>query len=197
MSSSSRRIFILLTALLTAILVFALALAVLVWTVTRPLAPRAVAATRTAQPTRAAPPTPIPTLAAVSEELLVCQRQVGLAMNARKMAGAANLAADRELRLRWVSMDWAVDTLDDALPGVVLGLDAALDAWEEGCTLYDRVQIEVYDRRKPEDSGRAEERQVLRLTVRAGIDDLLQWRAGEIGDRELLDRVEVVRADED
>lgn len=196
---ASRRTFVLLTALLAAILVFVLALALLTWAWTRPLPADAVAATRTAQlhlEDRGATPTPVPTLAAVREELLVCQRQAGLALNARQLSGAANLAADRELRLRWVSMDWAVDTLDDALPGVVLGLDAALEVWQDGCAFYDRVEIEVYDRRKPADSGRAQEQQVLRLTVRAQIDDLLHWRAGEIGDGELLERLEIVRLED-
>jgi hypothetical protein len=198
-SPAPRRAFVLLTALLTAILVFVLALALLTWALTRPLPADAVAATRTAQPDpddRPATPTPIPTLAAVSEELLVCQRQAALALNARQLVGAANLAADRELRLRWVSMDWAVEALDDALPGVVLGLDAALEVWKDGCAFYDRVEIEVYDRRKPADSGRAQKEQVLRLTVRAQVDDLLRWRAGEIGDRELLGRLEVGRLED-
>lgn len=198
-SPASRRTFVFLTALLAAILVFVLALTLLTWALTRPLPADAVAATRAAQSYlegRSATPTPIPTLAAVNEELLVCQRQVALALNARQLAGAANLAADRELRLRWVSMDWAVEALDDALPGVVLGLDAALEVWKEGCALYDRVAIEVYDRREVAHRGRAQEQQVLRLTVRAQIDDLLKWRAGEIGDRELLERLEVERVEE-
>lgn len=196
---ASHRTFALLTVLLTVILLVALALALLTWTWTRPLPADAVAATRTAQSYLeggAATPTPIPTLAAVRGELLVCQRQAVLALNARQLSGAANLAADRELRLRWVSMDWAVDTMGDALPGVVLGLDAALEVWKDGCAFYDRVEIEVYDRRKPADSGHAQEQQVLRLTVRAQIDDLLRWRAGEIGDRELLERLEVGRVED-
>ena len=196
--SAPRRTFTILAAALAAILLVALALAIWAWSLTRSLP------ARTAQPSpaRTATPTPIPTLPAVSGELLVCQRQVARAMNARRMVGAANLAADRELRLRWVSLDWAVDALDDALPGVVQGLDAALEVWQEGCAVYDRVEMEVYDRRSIADrdriagGGRAEERQVLRLTVRAKIDDLLQWRAGEIGDRELLERLEVIRAGE-
>jgi hypothetical protein len=110
------------------------------------------------------------------------------------MAGAANLAGDHLLRLRWVSMDWVVEDLDDALPGVVQGLDAALDAWQEGCALYDRVTIQVYDRRAVEDKDRTVERQALRLTLQAEMDDLLRWRGGEIGDAELLERLEVLEA---
>ena len=190
--SAPRRTFALLAAALAAILLVALALAIWAWSLTRSLP------ARTAQPApaRTATPTPIPTLPAVSGELLVCQRQVARAMNARRMVGAANLAADGALRLRWVSLDWPVDALDDALPGVVQGLDAALEVWQEGCAVYDRVEIKVYDRRLIVDRDRAEERQVLRLTVRAQIDDLLQWQRREIGDGELLERLKVIRADE-
>ena len=196
-TSAPRRTFAILIAVLAATLLLALALAFGVWTLLHP--PAADGAQQL--PAQTASPTPrhqngVPTLAAVTDELLVCQRQVARALNARQLAAAAALLDDRTLRLRWVSMDWTVDTLNDALPGVILGLDAALEAWQEGCAVYDRVEIEVYDRRPVERGNRTEEGQIHQLTVQATLDDLLDWRAGTIGDRELLDRLEVTRTGE-
>jgi hypothetical protein len=106
-------------------------------------------------------------------------------MNQRDMAGAVHISGDHLFAMTWVSTDWQVRTLEDALPGVILGFDAALEAWQEGCAVYDRVQIEVYD-------GPAHD-PTHRLTVRAPMDDLLKWRAGEYGDRELVARLDVTQ----
>jgi hypothetical protein len=64
-------------------------------------------------------------------------------------------------------------------------LDVALELWEEGCPHYDRVVIQVYDRR--------DEVQTRRLTVQAQMADLQRWRRGEIDDTELVARLEVER----
>jgi hypothetical protein len=55
--------------------------------------------------------------------------------------------------------------------------------WQEGCAVYDLASVEVYDRRQ--------DRQVHRLTAQAHVRDLLRWRAGELLDSELLQRLEV------
>jgi hypothetical protein len=148
-----------------------------------------VAATLTALPTslptQTPTPTPVPTLAGVSQDLLVCQREAGRAMNARGMIGAANISGDHLLSVSWVSRDWQVRDLDDALSGVIMGFDVALEVWERGCAVYDRVQVDVYD-------GPGDKR-VHRLTVRVPMDDLLEWRAGAFGDQQLIARLEVTQ----
>jgi hypothetical protein len=193
--TDSRRTYWIIVGILVAISLATLILAVLAWTWTRLRSADALRDPEIASPI---PPTPtaIPTLAGTNQELLICQRDVGLAMNARQMVGAANLSDDRLLRLRWMSMDWAVSDLDDALPGVILGLDVALEVWEEGCPLYDRVQIKVYDRASIEEDGRRQERQVHRLTVQADMDDLFQWQAGALSDSALLERLQVTEPGE-
>ncbi|MBN1640134.1 MAG: hypothetical protein JXA09_02770 [Anaerolineae bacterium] len=130
-------------------------------------------------------PTPVPTLPGVSEELLICQRELGQAMNARSLVGAVNLSDDHALLMTWISTEWPVRDLTDALPGIIASLDAALEAWEGGCALYDRVRIQVYD--GPRDA------QVHRLTVQVASEDLLKWRAGEYPDRDLLLRLQVTQ----
>jgi hypothetical protein len=130
-------------------------------------------------------PTPAPTMSGISDEMLVCQRELGQAMNARNLVGAVNLSDDRALHMTWVSTEWSVRGLQDAVPGIIASLDAALEVWDQGCAIYDRVEIEVYD--GPRDA------QVHRLTVRLSADDLLQWRAGALQDHELLLRLGVIR----
>jgi len=155
----------------------------------RPPSPEAIAATLTALPSPTPPltptPTPVPTLPGVSGELLVCQREASRAMNARNMVGTVNISDDHLFVLTWLSLDWQVNELDDALPGVIMGFDVALDVWQRGSAAYDRVQVEVSDRRG--------ERQVRRLVVQAQKDDLLKWRAGELNDKELIARLRVTR----
>lgn len=154
--------------------------------VTRPAAARQAATRRAAALPRdpATPlPTPIPTLPGVRPELLLCQRQAGQAMYARQMVGAVNLADDRRITFQWVSRDWPVSSLESALPGVMSSLDVSLEIWQEGCTLYDRVEVEVYDR--------AGATQAHRLTVRARMRDALDWRAGKLDDAALIARLEV------
>jgi hypothetical protein len=155
----------------------------------RPLSPEAVAATLTALPsptvTPPPTPTPIPTLPGVSSELLVCQRKAGRAMNARNMVGAVNISDDHLFLLNWLSLDWEISDLDDALPGVIMGFDVALDVWQRDCAVYDRVQIEVSERRGEE--------QTHQLTVQAQMDDLLKWRAGGLSDKELIARLKVTQ----
>jgi hypothetical protein len=154
---------------------------------TRPPTAAEIAATLTAlpspTPTSTPTPTPIPTVPAVNADLLVCQREAGRAMNARGMVGTANISGDHQLLISWLSTAGPVRTLDDALPGVVLGFDVALEIWERGCAVYDRVRVDVHD-------GPPEQR-VHRLTVRVPMDDLLQWRAGTFGDQALIARLEV------
>jgi hypothetical protein len=176
--SDSRRTYRIITGVLAAIVL--VTLAILAWALIRLPSTQA---NSTVPPPRPPTQTPIPPLAGVSDELLVCQRQATLAMHARQMVGAANLADDRQLRLRWLSIEWPVEDLEDALPGVILGLDVAAEVWQEGCAVYDLASIEVYDRRQ--------EQQVHRLTVQAHVRDLLRWRAGDLRDSELLDRLEV------
>ena len=155
----------------------------------RPPSAEDIAATLTALPsptlTSTPTPTPIPTVPGVSADLLVCQREVGRAMNARRMVGTANISGDHQLLISWLSTSGPVRDLDDALPGVVLGFDVALEIWERGCAIYDRIRVDVYD-------GPPEQR-VHRLTVRVPMDDLLQWRGGKFGDRELIARLEVTQ----
>jgi hypothetical protein len=179
-STDVRRTYWIITGVLAAVILVALLLALLPWALARPQQDD-VPPTPTPRPT----PTSIPTLAGTSERLLVCQRQVGLAMNARQMVGAANLADNGQLSLRWVSLDWPVTDLDDALPGVITALDVALEVWKGDCAVYDRVSIDVYDRRQ--------DAQAHRLTVRAQMNDLLRWQAGELGDPELLDQLRITQ----
>ena len=149
--------------------------------------PQAIPVTLTAlaEAPESGPPTrtPVPTVPGVSDALLICQRELGQAMNARSLVGAVNLSDDHALRMTWVSTEWPVRDLADAIPGVIASLDAALEAWEAGCAAYDRVQIQVYD--GPRDA------QVHRLTVQVSTEDLLKWRGGEYQDRDLLLRLQV------
>jgi hypothetical protein len=155
----------------------------------RPPSAEAIAATLTAMPTPTPTltptPTPIPTIPAVSGDLLLCQREAGRAMNARSMVGTVNISGDHLLLMSWVSTEWQIIDLDDALSGVIMGFDVALDVWQRGCAVYDRVQIDVYD--GPGDSREH------RLTVHAPMDDLLKWRGGEFTDKELIARLQVTR----
>ena len=157
--------------------------------VDRPLSAEDITSTAAALPSSTLPPTltptPVPTLPGVSDELLVCQREAGFAMNERTLVGAVNISDDHLFLLSWVSGDWTVNDLDDALPGVILGFDVALDVWQGGCAVYDRVRIDVWDRRGEE--------QIRQLTVQAQMDDLLQWRAGELSDSELIARLQVTQ----
>ncbi len=151
----------------------------------RPPPAEAIVATLAALPSPTMPPTPTPTPAptvpGVSDALLVCQRTVGFELNKRSLVAAANLSDNHVLSMSWVSLGWSVNNLHDALPGIVLAFDAAIDAWKTDCAVYDRVQIEVWDRR--------EDRQVRRVSVEAMVDDLLKWRDGELGDQALLQRL--------
>lgn len=155
--------------------------------VNKPPSAEAIAATLAAMPTftpfPTITPTPAPTLPNVTEALLVCQRDVGLAMHERGLVGAANISGDHLLLLSWVSLDWPVQDLDDALSGVIMGFDAAVEVWTGGCAVYDRVQIAVSDRRN--------DKQAHRLTVQANMDDLLAWQANKLSDKELLIRLQV------
>lgn len=172
-----------LTALLVLIVVGVVIVASL------PPSPEAMAATLTAlpspTPTVTPVPTAVPTVPGVSENLLVCQREVGRAMNVRNMVGTANVSDDHRLSIGWVSTDWVVQDLEDALSGIIQAFDVALAVWEQGCRVYDRVQVDVYD-------GPPEAR-VYRLTVRATMDDLLRWRAGEYTAQALVSRLEVIQ----
>ncbi len=154
----------------------------------RPPSAKELAATLTALPSPTwaptATPTPIPTIPGVTADLLACQRQAGIEMNERDLVGAVNISDDHLFRLTWVAHGWEINDLDDALPGVILGLDVALDVWQNGCAVYDRIQIDVWER-----SG---ERQSRRLSVQSHIDDLIAWRDKTITDQELIARLEIV-----
>jgi hypothetical protein len=160
-----------------------------VFAASRPPTAAEIAATLTALPPPAAPqtptPTPVPPVPGTSPELLVCQREAGQAMNERELVGAVNVSDDHRLLMNWVSTNAAIRDLDDALSGIILGFDAALEIWDQGCAVYDRVQIDVYD--GPRDQ------QAHRLSVKAQIDDLLKWHAGEYRDQDLVARLEVAR----
>jgi hypothetical protein len=190
MTQSSKRMYRILVTALLVVIVGVLAVIGVVLALNRPPSEEAVALTLTALPT-AVPtltltPTPVPTVPGVTEELLICQREASWAMRERDMVGAVNISDDHRFLLDWLSLDWEIKGLDDAIPGVIMGFDVALDLWEEGCAVYDRVQIDAYDRRG--------EMQVRRLTVQAQMDDLLRWRAGEMSDSALLARLEVTPA---
>lgn len=161
----------------------------IVFAASRPPTAAEIAATLTALPPPAAPqtptPTPVPPVPGTSPELLVCQREAGQAMNERELVGAVNVSDDHRLLMNWVSTNAAIRDLDDALSGIILGFDAALEIWDQGCAVYDRVQIDVYD--GPRDH------QAHRLSVKAQIDDLLKWHAGEYRDQDLVARLEVTR----
>lgn len=155
----------------------------------RPPTAAEIAATLTALPPPVAAQTPTPTavppVPGTSPELLVCQREAGQAMNERELVGAVNVSDDHRLLMNWISTNRAIRDLDDALSGVILGFEAALEIWDQGCAVYDRVQIEVYD--GPRDQ------QTHRLSVKAGIDDLLKWHAGEYRDQDLVAHLEVAQ----
>lgn len=160
-----------------------------VFAASRPPTAAEIAATLTALPPPAATqtptPTPVPPVPGASLELLVCQREAGQAMNERELVGAVNVSDDHQLLMNWVSTDAAIRDLDDALSGIILGFEAALEIWDQGCAVYDRVQIDVYD--GPRDQ------QTHRLSVKAQIDDLLKWHAGEYRDQDLVARLETAR----
>jgi hypothetical protein len=182
----TQRTYRLIVLILIGISAIALAIVAVALVVTRPPSAQQVAATLAAAPPRhtATPqPTPVPTLAGVSPELLLCQRQAGQAMYARQMVGAVNLADDRWIIFQWVSLDWPVSNLNGALAGVISSLDVALEVWQGGCTVYDRVRIEVHDREG--------DVQAHRLTVTAQMNDALRWRTGELDDAALIARLEV------
>jgi len=188
----TQRTYRLIVLILTGISTIVLAIVAAALVITRPPMAQQVAATRTAvypRHTVTPLPTPIPTLAGVSPELLLCQRQASQAMYARQMVGAVNLADDRRITFVWVSRDWPVSNLDSALAGIVSSLDVSLEVWQEGCRVYDRVEIQVFD-------GEGT-RQAHRLTVTAQMSDALDWRTGNINDASLIERLEVEQIDLD
>jgi len=175
----SQRTYRLIVLSLIGISVVAVGLVTTALIVTRPPTAQQAAATLTATPA----PTPVPTLAGVRPELLLCQRQAGQAMHTRRMVGAVNLADDHRITFQWVSWDWPISDLNSALAGVMSSLDVALEVWQQGCTFYDRIEIEVYDR-----EGNAQNH---RLTVTAQMDDALRWRTGTLSDTAMLARLSV------
>jgi hypothetical protein len=189
MPQSSRRTFRILVSILAVITVIILGFIGVVLAMNLPPSPTEIAATLAALPnptsTAVPSPTPVPTLPGVTEALLVCQREASQAMVARSMVGAVNLSENHLFLLKWVSRDWQVEDLNDALAGVIMGFDVALDVWDQGCAVYDRVQIDVYDQRG--------DRQEHRFSVQAQMDDLLKWKAGGLSDSGLIARLEIAR----
>jgi hypothetical protein len=187
--SASKRTYRIVIGALAALAVLVMIVVGIVVVSNRPPSPEHIAATLTAMPTSTPTltptPTAIPTLAGISPDLLVCQREAGRAMNARDMVGGAHISGDHLFTMTWFSTEWQVRDLQDALPGVILGFDAALEIWQGGCAVYDRVRIEVYD-------GPGHD-PVRRLAVQAPIDELLKWQAGEYNDRELVGRLNVIQ----
>lgn len=187
--SQPERVYRVVVVALGAIALIVVAAVGVVFAASRPPTAAEIAATLTALPPPAAPqtptPTPVPPVPGTSPELLVCQREAGQAMNERELVGAVNVSDDHRLLMNWVSTNAAIRDLDDALSGIILGFDAALEIWDQGCAVYDRVQIDVYD--GPRDQ------QAHRLSVKAQIDDLLKWHAGEYRDQDLVARLEVAR----
>lgn len=177
--------------LIISILIFVLSttlvLVGIVVLINRPPSADVVAATLAALPSPTLSPTqtptPAPAVPGVNDALLVCQRTVGFELNERNLVAAVNLSDNHILSMSWLSKDWPVDDLNDALPGIVLAFDAAIEAWKGGCAVYDRVQIDVWDRR--------EGQQTYRLGIEAMVDDLLKWREGEFGDQALVQRLQV------
>lgn len=182
-----RKVYRLVIGILGLVTLLVLIVVGIVLTNARPPSPEEMAATLTAlptlTPTQTPIPTAIPTVPGVSADLLVCQREAAAAMNARNLVGTVNISDDHLLMMSWVSQDWQVNDLDDALSGIIMGFDVALDVWERGCAVYDRVQIQIYD-------GPGDQRRY-RLSVECKMDDLLRWRAGEYGDKELIARLVV------
>jgi len=177
----------LLVTILVLILSATLVLASVVVLINRPPSEQVLAATLAALPTFTLPPTvtptPIPTLPGVNDALLVCQRTVGFELNERYLVAAANISDNHLLSLSWVAQNWQVNHLSDALPGIVLVFDAAVEAWKDGCAVYDRAQVKVWDCRG--------DQLIHRLDVEVMVDDLLKWRNGEIGDQTLIQRLQV------
>lgn len=175
---------------LATVMVIVVFLVVLVLAINHPPSANALVATAQAMPSPtplfAMTPTPIPTIPGVNPILLVCQRDAGFALNKRQVVGSVNISDDHLFLMGWVAHGWAVQDVDDALPGLIGGFEAALDVWQGGCAVFDRVRIMVWER---QDAG-----QWYRFSVQASVDDLLKWRAGELTDRDLLARLEVTVA---
>lgn len=192
MALSPRHTYRIIAGVLALLTVGVLATMAVVLLANRPPSPAAIAATMAAlpspTPTVTPTPTPVPTVPGVSAELLVCQREASREMSARDMVGAVNISDDHRFLVAWFSLDWPVNDLDSALAGVVMAFDVALDVWQGGCAVYDRVQVEVYDQRQGQ--------QAHRLTVIGQMDDLLAWRDGRLGDRDLVTRLEVTQPQE-
>ena len=183
-SKQTFRVMVVVLAMVTVCIIVAIGVVLFL---NRPLSPQQVAATLAAMPSPTPPatltPTPVPTVPGVTEELLVCQRKALEAMADRQMVGAVNLSDDHLLLFKWVLVGQRVASFDDALAGVIMAFDVALEVWEEGCAVFDRVHVEVYDR--------IDDQQTHRLTAEAAVDDILKWHAGAMSDSELIARIEV------
>lgn len=135
--------------------------------------------TPTLTPTSTPWPTPIPP----SEKSLVCQQQVGDALYRLGLAGSAHLAPSSRLDLYLHSRASAVDRFADAKEEVWTAFEIALALQEEGCALFDQLQVTILDARwNPPRS---------RVTVLAQLDDLEAWRQGHIIDAELIARLQI------
>jgi hypothetical protein len=129
-------------------------------------------------------PTPFPTLPPVSVDCLMCQREAGAAMHARRMIGAVHIASDGRFELTWLCRDRPINNFEDALDGVMRAFLVALQTRDEKRCPFDRVWVQVWDERA--------EQRTFRLGVNVSVADLLTWRNGAIGDQQLVERLEVV-----
>ncbi|MDY7039704.1 MAG: hypothetical protein SVX38_02445 [Chloroflexota bacterium] len=137
----------------------------------------------TATSTPSPSPTPIPTLPPVNADCLVCQREAGAAMYARRIIGAVHVTSDGRFEVTWLCRNQPINTLDDALDGIMQSFLVALQTRDEQRCPFDQVWIQVWDERA--------EQRTFRLSVRASVDDLRAWRSGLIDDPQLIERLEV------
>lgn len=153
----------------------------------RPLTTAELAATVAALPTDTPAPTltptswPTPILS--SEKSLVCQREAGDVLYGLGLAGTVHLAPGGRLDLCLHSRAPAVERFADAKEEVWTAFEIALSLREQGCDLFDQLQVLVLDTRW--DPPRVQ------VTVLAQLDDLKAWQQGRIIDAELIARLQV------
>ncbi len=153
----------------------------------RPLTTAELAATLAAlptdTPTPAPTPTPWPTPIPPSEMSLMCQQKAGDALYRLGLAGSVHLAPSGRLDVFLHSRTPVVERFADAQEDVWTAFEMALALQEEGCVLFDQLQVAVLDTRWSPPH--------LRVKVLAQLDDLKAWQQGRIIDAELVARLQV------